>query len=275
MKPTLAEALQNYARGICGGLLFSLPMLYTMEIWWAGIQLHPPRQALYLLVCLVLLISYNRYAGLRCNRTWAGVLFDAVEALGLGILLSYALLALLGRFDPGEALPAIMGKTVVEAGLVSIGISVGKSQLGASTEEDGMEGEEVAHTWHGQVVFGIYGATIVAASVGPTEEIQQLADAAAWRILVLALLSILIGLVVLYLSNFREAKVSAPRRGLPDIVGGSMISYFVALLVATVLLYVFGRFDGLTLAPVLDQIVVLGFPASLGASAGRLMLQSS
>lgn len=32
----LVASLQEYARGIAGGLIFSLPLLYTMEVWWAG-----------------------------------------------------------------------------------------------------------------------------------------------------------------------------------------------------------------------------------------------
>lgn len=271
---TLTRALQNYARGICGGLLFSLPMIYTMEMWWAGIQFHPARQAAYVLVCLLLLLGFNRYVGMRSNQSWFGVACDAVEALGIGLLLSYCLLSVLGRFESGEALSSVVGRTLLEAGLVSIGISVGNKELGAPPEDEGMQGEgaEVAQSWHGQLVFGLCGAVIVAASVGPTEEIQHLSDISPWRILLLALASLVIGLVVLHFSNFVN---SAPSPGGPlQMAAGGICSYFIALLVAGGLLYLFGRFDGLTLGPAVDQIVVLAFPASLGASAGRLLLQN-
>lgn len=265
--------LSNYARGICGGLLFSLPMIYTMEMWWAGILLHPTRQVMYFLVCLLLLVGFNRYVGLRSNRSWAGVIGDAVEALGLGILLSYGLLSLLGRFEPGELFAATLGKTIMEAGLVSIGVSVGKSQMGCSPEEEGMDGEgsEIADSWHGQLMFAVCGAVIVAASVGPTEEIQHLSDISPWRILLLASVSVVLGLVVLYFSDFVNSR---PRGGALKVTAGSMHNYFVALSMSAGLLYLFGRFDGLAFGPAMDQVVVLGFPASLGASAGRLLLQN-
>ncbi len=32
-----SESLREYGRGLAGGLLFSLPLIYTMEVWWAGI----------------------------------------------------------------------------------------------------------------------------------------------------------------------------------------------------------------------------------------------
>lgn len=274
MTPVL-DSLQNYARGVCGGLLFSLPMLYTMEMWWAGVQLHPLRQAGYLFVCLLLLFAYNRYEGLRPDSTLVGVALDAVEALGLGLLVSFGILWLLGRFEQGDALSTIVGRTVMEAGLVAIGISVGKAQLGAPVEEQGLEGEgeEAAHSWVGQIVFGLCGAVLVAASVGPTEEIQQLSDNPPLRLLGLALLSQGLAFVVLYFSNFACASQHAPREGPLDVIVGGALSYTLALAVAAGLLFVFGRFDDQSWPAVINQIVALGLPATLGASAGRLLLQ--
>lgn len=269
------KVLRNYARGICGGLLFSLPMIYTMEIWWAGIQLHPPRQLFYFLACALLLLAFNRLVGLRCDRSMLGVAFDSIEALGLGILVSFTLLALLDRFQTGDTPASILGKTVLEAGLVSIGICVGKAQFGASPEEEGMEGEgaEAADTWHGQGIYAICGAVIVTASVGPTDEIQHLSDIATWRIFLLALGSLMLGILVLHFSDFINAKPA--QGGVLGIMAGGFQSYFLALAVCTGILYVFGRFDGLDLAPAVNQVVVLGFPGSLGASAGRLLLQNA
>ncbi|HEX4668040.1 MAG TPA: DUF2391 family protein, partial [Chthoniobacterales bacterium] len=34
--PSIGDSLREYARGIAGGLMFSLPLLYTMEVWWTG-----------------------------------------------------------------------------------------------------------------------------------------------------------------------------------------------------------------------------------------------
>ncbi|MDQ3135846.1 MAG: TIGR02587 family membrane protein, partial [Acidobacteriota bacterium] len=39
MRP-IKKSLQEYARGVAGGLLFSLPLLYTMEVWWMGVVAH-------------------------------------------------------------------------------------------------------------------------------------------------------------------------------------------------------------------------------------------
>jgi uncharacterized membrane protein len=47
----------------------------------------------------------------------------------------------------------------------------------------------------------------------------------------------------------------------------------VALVASAWLLWFFGRFDDASIALVVGQTVVLGFAATLGASAGRLLLQ--
>jgi uncharacterized membrane protein len=57
---TLGRALREYARGVTGGLLFSLPLLYTMEVWWAGFIARPLHLLVYLLAGFLLLFGYNR-----------------------------------------------------------------------------------------------------------------------------------------------------------------------------------------------------------------------
>jgi uncharacterized membrane protein len=52
-----------------------------------------------------------------------------------------------------------------------------------------------------------------------------------------------------------------------------VITYGIALISAALILWFFGRFDGEALITCLAQTVVLGVSATLGASAGRLLLQ--
>jgi uncharacterized membrane protein len=54
--------------------------------------------------------------------------------------------------------------------------------------------------------------------------------------------------------------------------GHTLIGYAVALGVSAYLLWTFGRFDGLALQPIVEQTLVLGLPASVGAAAARLIL---
>ena len=76
--PAVAESLQEYGRGIAGGLLFSLPLLYTMEVWQTGLNAHPLRLLVAVAGTFLLLLGYNRHAGLRRDASMIEVVIDSV-----------------------------------------------------------------------------------------------------------------------------------------------------------------------------------------------------
>jgi putative integral membrane protein (TIGR02587 family) len=272
--------IRQYARGLTGGLMFSLPLLYTMEMWWAGFLTHPGRLALLIVVTFVLLLGYNRFAGLRSDATWFGVAFDSFEEMGLGLVVSAAVLTLLGRVDWGDPLAENVGRVVVEGMLVSIGISVGATQFtrNEDSEEAGMDDEDAenscAPNQMGHIVTAACGAVLFAANVGPTDEIPTLAfEMSLARLLLLAVLSLGLGGMIVYFSDFSGSPTQPEHRTPFAIATGTMMSYAVALLVSTGVLYFFGRLDHVPPTAALAQIVVLAFPAVLGSAAGRLLLQ--
>ncbi|HEX7184958.1 MAG TPA: TIGR02587 family membrane protein [Thermoanaerobaculia bacterium] len=276
-----ARSLREYARGVVGGLLFSLPLLYTMEVWWAGFIARPFNLLLYLSVGFLLLFGYNRYAGLHKDASWLEVGFEAVEEMGLGILVAAGILWLLGQIDGTMPVNEIMGKTVVEAVTVAIGVSVGSAQLatgGEGKDEGGMEGDDSpTQGVISQVVLGACGAVLFASNVAPTEEIVLIAiESSPWKILGLALLSLAMAAVILFYSDFTGS--DRLRRGDGDgpgtMVLRTAVNYAVALAASAFILWFFGRFDGMSFSVCMAQTVALGVAASLGASAGRLLLQA-
>jgi uncharacterized membrane protein len=56
---------------------------------------------------------------------------------------------------------------------------------------------------------------------------------------------------------------------------GVVTTYAVALVASTSLLWFFGKFDDQPLDIIIAQAVILSVPAVLGASAGRLLLQTN
>lgn len=273
MTPTVTQSLQEYGRGICGGLIFSLPLLYTMEMWWAGIELHPLRQLALLAFTFMLLLGYNRFAGLRKDESWLEVVIDSVEELGIGLALSAVCLTVLGRVELSDPLREMLGKIVVEAAMIAIGVSVGTAQLGAAGDEN-EEGMGDCHSpgFLGQLMLAGCGAVLLAASVAPTEEIQLLAyEASPIHLFGVIVCSLGVVGTILYLSEFRGAE----RHVRLGTWTGIFATYCVALVAGVGCLWVFGKLDGLELCAVLNQAVILGFPASLGASAGRLLVQAA
>lgn len=276
VQPTIAESLREYGRGLAGGLIFSLPLLYTMEVWWAGFIAHPARMFVYVLAVFLLLLGYNRYAGLRHDASWSEVAIDSVEELGLGVVISAIALYAIGRIGPHATIHEALGQIFIEAGIVAIGVSIGTAQLGTGDDDDsGMGSEKVEVHFAGQLVITFCGAVLFAANVAPTEEILVIAiETSPARLLLLAAFSLALGALVLYFSDFARAARYSPKASHWHAFSGTVISYAIALVASAAILYFFGRFDGQAPEVMLAEIVVLGFPASLGASAGRLLLQS-
>ncbi|WP_257458906.1 TIGR02587 family membrane protein [Archangium lipolyticum] len=271
------ESLREYGRGIAGGLLFSLPLLYTMEVWWAGFIARPAHLLLYLLGTFVLLLGYNRYGGFRRDVDWSEVFTDSVEELGLGLLVSTGVLFLIGRITANSSWPEAVGMVTVEAGTVAIGISVGSAQFGGGGGKEGSEETEREAAEHvpGQLVIGFCGAVLFAANVAPTEEIVMIAvELTPGQLLGTAMLSLLLGGLILYQLDFTGARRFARHRRLGDVLMGTVITYALALASSALVLWFFGRFEGNGLSICVAQVVVLGFAGTLGASAGRLLIQS-
>lgn len=276
--PPIGESLQEYGRGLAGGLLFSLPLLYTMEVWWTGFIAHPHRLTGLLAFTFVLLLGYNRFAGLRHDADWLEVAIDSVEELGLGLVTSTVVLFLLGRIGPGMSSGEVLGQIVTEAAVVAIGFSVGTAQLNASSDDNIGEGNETrpggrSPRFVRELVIAFCGAVLFAANVAPTEEIVMIAvETGPFRLAALALLSLGMGSAILYFTNFKRAHTLLHHGSRTGIVLGTTVTYAVALTASAIILWFFGRFDGVAADVAVRQVVVLAFPATLGASAGRLLL---
>ena len=273
---TIEQSLQEYGRGVAGGLIFSLPLIFTMEMWWSGFIATPQRLFSGLIGTFLLLLGYNRFAGLRNDASMLEVVIDSIEELGLGLVLSAALLFLLGRVRADMPFNAIMGQIMVETLTVAIGVSVGTAQLGADDDSDSGMGDEEANSFFGQTVLALCGAILFAANVAPTEEIVVLAiENEPLRLLITVVVSLSLALLILHFSEFRGAGQFVKHRGPFHIVRTTVVTYAVALVASALSLWFFGRFDNNALNTNLAQTVILGLPAVLGASAGRLLVQSN
>ena len=262
---------------MAGGLLFSLPLLYTMEVWQAGFTMSPPRQLCYVLLALILLLGYNRYAGLHPDSSWSEVAIDSVEEMGIGLLLSTLVLLLLGRIAPGQDTGEVVGRVVVEAVTVAIGVSVGTAQLGGNNQAEGTGMTAVSEaSFGGQLTLAVCGAVLFAANVAPTEEIVLIGiELPGYQLALVGLATMALGALILFYSDFRGASRSVPRDGFVSMLRGSVITYAIGLVTSAAILWLFGRFDGVGAAAVVGQTVALAVASTFGASAGRLLIQGA
>lgn len=281
----LRDSLEEYGRGIAGGLLFSLPLLYTMEVWWRGFTADPKTLLLYLALTYVVLLGYNRYSGVHHSATWREVMIESVEEMGLGLLIAAGILYLLDRIAVGMSFGEVLGKIVVEAMTVAVGVSVGTAQLGTqkaaadppsaaqeSVKSRDQTNRSLRSTW-GRLVLAFCGAILIASNVAPTEEIVKIGtESPPAKLLGLMGLSLAMCALIFNCSGFLGTEQHVCRGTHFIAIYGVISSYAAALVVSALLLWFFGRFEDTSLGIMVRQTVVLAFPASLGASAGRLLI---
>ncbi|HET8753433.1 MAG TPA: TIGR02587 family membrane protein [Salinimicrobium sp.] len=274
------KTLKEYGRGIIGGLLFSLPLLYTMEVWWTGFTVPPS----YLLVCIIvtffLLLGFNTYSGMRKDSSFFDVFWDSIEEIALALVVSFLFLLLIRKIGFTMSFYEIAGKVIVESMIVAIGISVGTAQMGQSNNEDsGMDGEDQGKKEENNkfvklIVLSVCGAVLFSSSVAPTEEILMIAiQSTISRLLFMIVISLVLIFVTLYFSNFKGSKKEKPE--FMEMFFQATLCYLSALIVSYGFLYFFGRVAGHGLFIIIAQVIVLGVPAAIGAAVGRLLIKGN
>lgn len=273
MDEEIKKTFREYGRGIMGGLIFSLPLLYTMEMWWRGFTASPIYLMCFVVATYLLLLGYNSYAGMRRDTSIKGVMWDSVEELGLGVILSFIFLFMIGKISLLMPVNELLGKVIVESMMVAIGISVGTAQLGK--ENEGESGPKNSDKEQNElvkaVVLSLCGAVLVSSSVAPTSEILKIAvEVTAVHLISMVIASLIAITIVFFFINFRGT--SEEKKGKQEMAFHVLLAYVVALIVSFGFLYFFGRVRSYGFHIVLAQVIVLGLPTAIGASAGKLLI---
>jgi putative integral membrane protein (TIGR02587 family) len=264
--------LIGLARAFAGALIFSLPMLMTMEMWWLGFSMDRWRLALLLLLTIPLLIGLSHYMGFEDTFGFKDDALDAFVALAVGFLAGAVSLVLFSVIESGMSMEEVIGKISIQAVPGSIGAMFAQSELGGNEKR---QQEKRRHAgFLGEIFIMAAGALFLAFNVAPTEEIMLIAhQMTPWHSIALVLMSLLIMHAFVYSLEFQGSR-SIPegisRRSI--FLGYTITGYAVVLLMSAYILWTFGRTDDLAFAHTVSLLVVLGFPASVGAAAARLIL---
>lgn len=194
---------------------------------------------------------------------------DAIIAYGIGIVTSLVVLAALGLLRGGMPAAEIVGKTALQSVPASIGAMLGRSQLGHEETDDGKKG-----TYPGELLLMATGALFLSLNIAPTDEIVVLAyKMTAWHALVVALLSITLMHGFVYAVSFIGGHELSPETPWwHAFVRFTLPGYVVALGICVFTLWIFERLGDSSAVEIMLSVIVLGFPASLGAAAARLIL---
>jgi len=260
------------ARAFGGALIFTLPILMTMEMWWLGISVDSLRLALLLVSTIPLLIGLSHYMGFEETFGLKDDALDAFAALAVGFIAGAAALALFSVLEYGMSAREIIGKISIQAVPGSIGAMFAQSELGG---KEGKKEEKKRHAGYGGEIFIMAaGALFLAFNVAPTEEMVLIAHKmTAWHSIALVLVSLLVMHAFVYALEFHGTALRSPDATFWSVfVRFTVVGYAVALLMSLYMLWTFGRTDGMALQQIVSILIVLGFPAAVGAAAARLIL---
>jgi putative integral membrane protein (TIGR02587 family) len=281
--------IDNLVRGACGGFLFGVPLLYTMEVWWIGSLAKPIMMLVAIAITFIIVYLLNRTEGFRKYKTASlpyKAVIDTVESMAIGICCAGFMLILLREIRFDSYLRESVGKIVFESVPFSLGVALANQFLGDSrngtssgrndtqSNQDKNESDELQATLS-DIGGTLIGATVIAFNIAPTDEIPMLAAAVSpgWLLIVI-LTSLVISYSIVFESGFSNQQKRRQQRGIFQRPSSETVtSYLISLIAAAFMLWFFQKLtfsDPWTMW--LDYSLLLGLPASIGGAAGRLAL---
>jgi putative integral membrane protein (TIGR02587 family) len=117
---------KDIVRGASGGFLFSIPLLYTMEIWWTGTFVDAQRMGIALMFTFGVVFLLNRTAGFHHDQRpdMLDTIVATTQALGIALVFTTAVLVLLRRITSETPLDEALGKVIYESVSFALGVAV-------------------------------------------------------------------------------------------------------------------------------------------------------
>jgi putative integral membrane protein (TIGR02587 family) len=271
--------LDDLIRGACGGFLFGIPLLYTMEVWWIGSVVEPPLMLLAIAITYVIIFLLNRTAGFRKIEKIQAVdaARNSIEAIAIGIVCATIMLNLLREISSDVPLDEVLGKVLFESLPFTLGVALANQFL--SGDRGGNEGQgshkkqsEINATFS-DIGATLIGATVIALNIAPTDEVVMLASAlSGGRLLAIIAASLIISYGIVFQSGFSDQQKRMQQQGIfQRPMSETLACYLVSLAAAAFMLWFFHQLSfGDPWTMWLQHTLILGLPATIGGAAGRL-----
>ncbi|HLO46984.1 MAG TPA: TIGR02587 family membrane protein [Kamptonema sp.] len=280
-KNSWSNELDDIIRGASGGFLFGIPLLYTMEVWWIGSFAKPLQMLGAIASTFVAVFLLNRTEGFRKTKNirLQDALIDSVESLALGIFCAAFILFLLREITFDTPLQETLGKVIFEGLPFSLGVAIARAVLsgdrnqGSDDDKQNQKQESTINATLADIGATLIGATIIAFSIAPTDEVPMLAAAISppWQLAIITI-SLLISYGIVFAAGFTHQVKRYQQQGIfqrPLIE--TIMAYLVSLAASTFMLYFFDKLNFSDPWSVwLSYTLVLGLPATIGGAAGRL-----
>lgn len=280
-----SDELDDAVRGLASGFLIGIPVVFAVDTWWLGDQIGP-LEALFLLgVSYALTLAAVYWIGFRrdLRRGWQ-YFADALEAMALATLALVAVFWALGQIGDGQTASIAVGRIAVAIAPVSLGVAVANHLLARDAsrfdpdrgDATSLRGGWLSDRWRRTVIelaASIAGALFLCIAIAPVDDLSAIVTEVPVRNLpFVILLSLLVTYSVVFAAGFSgEAKRHATPGLLQTPFAETLMAYVAAVMVSLVVLWLFGRLDeDSTLFEMYTKSVLLAFPASMTAAAGRL-----
>lgn len=266
-----AKLARDTGRAVGGAIIFSLPILMTMEMWWLGFYMDRLRLALLILLSFPLFFALSNRIGFERTSGKFGDLVDTLYAFAVGAVVSALILFLFGVLTLDMSMEEWIGKIAVQSVPAALGALLARSQLGGENRVE--QEEETEETLGGEVLFMAVGALFLGFNVAPTEEMLLISfQMSEWHAIGLVVLSLALMHGFVFALGFKGGTNLGQEGQRRSFLMLTVPGYVLALLISLYCLWTFGRIDGLSLEQSVMATVVLGFPSAIGAAAARLIL---
>lgn len=256
---------RDLARGAAGALIFAVPLLMTMEMWTLGHAMDRPRLALFVASGLPLLFGLSWAVGLRAGGGWREHALETLTAVALGFVVSAAVLLGVGALRLDLPPDVWLGQVALQSVPAGVGALLARRQLGGAGRR------EEPRAYPAELFLMVVGALFLALNMAPTEEMALI----AWRLGPLRTVALLVAsLAVMHALVYAVGFAGQEEHGRPVLAffHFTLAGYGLVLLTCLYVLWLLGRTDGQGAHEIASLAVVLGFPASLGAAAARLLV---
>jgi putative integral membrane protein (TIGR02587 family) len=209
---------------------------------------------------------------------------DALQALAIAILSLVVIFAALGQIGDTQPGTVALGRIAVAVTPAAIGVAIANHLLPTDASRYAPDpGDAVSLRMHGRLTeaqqkglelgAAFAGAFFICLAIVPVGDLNDIATATPLTHLPLViLLSLLVSYTVVFAAGFsgerrRHARTAPGLNAFSETV----VAYSVAFAVAFTVLWIFGRIGSdMSWLEMYTKTVLLAFPASMAASAGRL-----
>lgn len=257
---------RDLARGAAGALLFAVPLLMTMEMWGLGHAMGRGRLALFLASGLPLLFSLSWAVGLRSGGGALHHLLESLTALSLGFVVSAVVLLGVGALRLDLPPDAWAGQIALQAVPAAVGALLARRQLGGGGGD-----RDEPRSYPAELFLMVVGALFLALNLAPTEEMILIAwRIGAWQAAAVLVVTLLLMHAFVYAVGFAGQHEAGRSWG--AFFHFTVAGWGLVALTCLYVLWLMGRLHGVGPQGIAAVVVVIGFPAGLGAAAARLIV---